>query len=82
MTISEFRLLQQHEMIQTLQDGGVYVGKRKQGRNCRLLFQFESFYVEILYFTYRKHIAEIITSASTHILDPYLEQINVEEVVE
>jgi len=78
MTMLEFQSLPQEEQITILYQQGVYIGKKKAGQFTKLLFQLESFYVEINYISYRKSIYKMRYSDSTVILDPYLEQINVE----
>lgn len=81
MTLMEFQDLTESEQVNTLYREGVYVGKRKQGRFKVLLYQLESFYLEVFYSSYRRHIYKIRCSDSTAMLDPYLEQINVEYVM-
>lgn len=81
MTLFEFQLLSEGEQIATLYRQGVYIGKRKVENMTVLLYQLESFYVEVVYRSYRRFIEKIRCSASTSILDPYLEQIDVEYLV-
>ena len=81
MTLMEFLSLTESEQINTLYRHGVYVGKRKNGKFTVLLYQLESFYSEVFYYSYRRHVYKIRCSDSTTILDPYLEQINVEYVM-
>ena len=81
MKMSEFELLPREEQITILYQYGVYIGKRKTGGLTRLLFQLETFYIEISYTSYRKAIYKIQCSESTTILEPYLEQIEVEYLV-
>lgn len=81
MTLMEFQELTESEQINKLYQHGVYVGKRKQGKFTALLYQLESFYSEVYYYSYRRHIYKIRCSDSTVILDPYLEQIDVEYVM-
>ena len=78
MTLIEFQLLHIPDQISILYKHGVYIGKRKQGHLTILLYQLESFYIEVVYQMYRRYIAKIKCSGSTDILDPYLEQIDVE----
>ena len=78
MTMSGFQTLQREEQITVLYQHGVYIGKKKAGGLIRLLFQLDSFYVEITYADYRRSIYKIGYSDSTAILEPYLEQIDVE----
>jgi hypothetical protein len=81
MTLFEFQLLPTSDQISILYKHGVYVGKRKQGHLTILLYQVDSFYVEVIYRMYRRYIARIRCSESTALLDPYLEQIDVEYLV-
>ena len=82
MTLIEFQLLHTPDQISILYKQGVYIGKRKQGHLTILLYQVESFYIEVVYEMYRRYIAKIKCSDSTDILDPYLEQIEVELLAE
>jgi hypothetical protein len=77
----DFELLSQEEQLTILYRQAVYVGKKKSGSFFKLLFQLESFYVEIVYTSYRKSVFKIYCSDNTTILEPYLEQIDVEYLV-
>jgi len=81
MRMHEFQLLSQNEQISILYQEGIYIGKKKVGKNITLLYQLASFYVEITYANYRRAIQNIVYSESTSILDPYLEQIPIEYLV-
>lgn len=81
MTMFEFQLLPQEEQITILYQQGIYIGKKKINQLAKLLFQVESFYVELTYTHYRQSIQKITYCDSTTILDPYLEQIDVEYLV-
>ena len=81
MTLEEFLCFRQSEQINLLYRDGVYVGKRKQGKFAVLLYQLDSFYSEVVYYNYRRHIYKIRCSDSTNILDPYLQQIAVTHLV-
>ena len=81
MMLLEFQSLSCHDQISILYKHGVYIGKRKRGHLTLLLYQIDSFYIEVVYVMYRRHIASIKCSDSTVILDPYLEQIDVEHLV-
>ena len=78
MTLFDFQLLSEGDQITVLYNEGVYIGKRKKKEMTALLYQVDSFYVEIVYKKYRRYIASMKCTASTAILDPYLEQISVE----
>ena len=81
MTLLEFQHLNIQEQISILYKHGVYIGKTKHGHLTILLYQIDSFYVEVVYRMYRRYVAMIKCSDSTVILDPYLEQIDVEHLV-
>lgn len=77
MTLFDFKLLTQQEQIEEVYRHGVYIGKRKELARTVLLYQVESFYVELFYTKYRHIVSNIRSSLSTSVLDPYLEQIEV-----
>ena len=81
MRLLEFKLLDAKDQVSILYKQGVYIGKRKDGHLTILLYQVDSFYVEVMYRMYRRYIARIRCSESTSLLDPYLEQIDVEHLV-
>ena len=77
MTMLGFEALSCKAQIAILYQDGLYIGKKKISGSVRLLFQVESFYVEITYAHYRKSIHKIHCTDSTSILDQYLDQIDV-----
>jgi hypothetical protein len=81
MTMVEFKQLELPEQIADLYEHGVYLGKRKEEELAVLLYQLDCFYVEVFYKTYRKDVLEIQVSESVLVLDPYLEQIDLEFLV-
>lgn len=81
MTLYDFQLLPEHEQIETLYQQGVFIGKRKEAFSIILLYQLESFYVEVYYRKYRSYVKKLYCFDSTELLDPYLEQIDVENLV-
>ena len=81
MTLPDFKLLDYRAQTDLLHKEAVYVGKRKIFSRSVVLFQLYTFYVEVYYDEYRKIIRCIRCTDSIEIVDPYLEQINVEELV-
>lgn len=81
MTEFSFQLLERQQQLEAIQTQGVYVGKRYVGEMTVILYQLESFYVEIYYRSYRKFIDFLKYSSSVEILQPYLAQIDVNELV-
>lgn len=80
LSLKEFMDLPQELQFEVLHKHGVYVGKHKAGKQTVVLFQLHGFYVEVYYKQYRKIIDHIVTSDSTEILHPYLEQINIKDL--
>jgi hypothetical protein len=80
LRLGEFLELSLHEQFVLLQADGVHVGKRKVGAQPVILFQLYGFYVEVYYQQYRKVVDNIITSESTDILMPYLDQIHIRDL--
>lgn len=78
MRLFEFQSLPEEEQITILYRQGIFIGKKKSDDFTKLLYQLESFYVEVIYASYRRVIHKIRYSDATSILDPYLEQIRVE----
>jgi CRISPR/Cas system CSM-associated protein Csm2 small subunit len=76
----EFLHLPENEQVDLLHADGVHIGKRKIKRQTVILFQLYSFYVEVYYRQYRKIIERLLTSESTDILQPYLDQINIHDL--
>ncbi|WP_132055827.1 hypothetical protein [Pseudocnuella soli] len=77
----DFSLLSQHDQMDLIYTTGVYLGKYKFGRVVKVLYQLDYFYIEIAYRKYRSHIESVRCFESTEPLDPYLERINIEELI-
>ena len=78
--LDDFLQLSEAEQFRLLYGDGVYVGKRNIDGRIVILFQLYGFYVEVHYKEYRKHVHKIVTSDSTEILQPYLDQIQVRDL--
>lgn len=78
--VAEYNELEQEKQFDILHRDGVYVGKRKVGKQTIVLFQLYGFYVEVYYKQYRKQIDHIITSDNAEILHPYIDQIQVRDL--
>ena len=81
MTLFEFLLLNEKEQTTLLYKEGVYIGKRKEEEVIILLYQLNTFYVEIFYKKYRCFITRIHPFNSLERITPYLEQINIDDLV-
>ena len=78
--LRDFLDLPEEKQLNLLRYDGVYVGKRKEGKQTVVLFQLYHFYVEVFYKHYRKVIDHFITSEETSILQPYLDQIQIRDI--
>jgi hypothetical protein len=81
MTTYNFRLLPYNEQVAILYQDGVFIGKRSVGNDTLLLYQLDSFYVEIRYKKYRYFIHSVKIFRGIEALDPYLHHINVLELM-
>lgn len=78
--LAEYAELTQDQQFDLLHRDGVYVGKRKAGKQTVVLFQLYGFYVEVFYKQYRKHVERTIATDNPDILQPYIDQIDVRDL--
>ena len=81
MKMYEFQKLKENEQLTILYNEGVYLGKRRKETQVILLYQLDGYYAEVFYRIYRQYVSKIHLSGNTSILDPYLEQFDVEDLV-
>ena len=81
MTLLEYRMLTDEEQIDLLYKNGVYIGKIVEKNLTKILYQLGAFYVEVHYQKYRCFINRLYCFSSTMKLTPYLEQMDVEDLV-
>jgi hypothetical protein len=81
MTAYEFRLQSESDQIDLLYKEGTYIGKRKEGKASIVLYQLDAFYVEVFYHKYRRLVSRLHIFQSTQGLGPYLDAINLENLV-
>jgi hypothetical protein len=62
-------------------ENGVLIDHRQEQDELLLLFQLESFYVELTYLEAREEILAIYSSEDDGILEPYLERMDVSELI-
>ena len=74
MSKSEFERLTLEEQLHLLHLSGIYIGKLKKDSMIGILYQMDSFYVEVIYRQYRQLVQEIRLFDSVNNIDPYLEQ--------
>ncbi|HEY1021394.1 MAG TPA: hypothetical protein VGE06_03740 [Flavisolibacter sp.] len=66
-----FDALERERQMDALQKEGVYIGKLKAAKSVKLLYQYQSIYVEVIYTVYRTHITSVHCFTDTAILDQY-----------
>ena len=81
MTLCEFERMDLCSRLDLLQEEGLYIGKRKWNNLPVLLYQVEAFYIELYYSEYRLNLIEVRCFTSTILLEPYLEDILIEDLV-
>ena len=74
MTLSEFERLPANKKVELLYKEGIYIGKHKTGSSIAILYQLDSFYVEIFYRKYRNEIDRLNCFTSPNYIDPYLNE--------
>ena len=81
MRLSDFILLDQDEKKKTVLHQGVLIGKRRHQLSMIFLFQLEGFYVETHFDTTNKGIREFRIFDHTELLQPYLELIPLDDLL-
>jgi hypothetical protein len=76
MTLQHFNTLSQHKQHRNLLVNGVWLADRQTQESTVLLFQLDSFYVEIYFSKPGDEIIQSISFDSVDFLDPYLEDID------
>ncbi len=81
MNLYEFQLLCLDQQIDLLYKEGVYVGKQTRKNKAVILYQLDSFYVEVFYKKYRYFVECLHCFTSTELLHPYLAQVDADELM-
>jgi len=81
MKLSDFILLSEEEKKLAVLHSGVLIGKRKTLDSFTFLFQVNNFYVETCFNTCNKAIEEFRMFEQTALLQPYLETIRIDELL-
>ena len=76
MTLYEFNQLDEMEQAEAVWDG-VFIGDREDAEHKILLYQIDSFYVEVYYHKEYNVIRRFRSFSSTDQLQPYLEKIKI-----
>lgn len=67
-----FDAMEREKQMDVLQKEGVYIGKVKVGTGTKLLYQYQTIYVEVVYSVHRLHVTEVHCYTDTVVLDRYL----------
>ena len=79
MTFHQFMALDEIQQALTVLEGTL-IGQREDSHFKILLYQLDSFYVEVFYHP-TDHFIRIESFSGTEKLDPYLNQISIEKLV-
>lgn len=81
ITIEQFCLLPKQLQSEALYKDGVFIGKKKMSGKTFMAFQLHGFYVEVHFGQYRQTIVSLKCSPAVSLAESYLQQVNVEELV-
>jgi hypothetical protein len=81
MTLFQFKQLENNEQGEVTWQKGVHLSTRFSGLHAILLWQIDSFYVEIFYNRIDDKIERLRSFRSTIPLGPYLNQIDINAVL-
>jgi hypothetical protein len=74
MTIYEFIALNEIRQQEAVNEG-VYIGDRKDYEHTILLYQVDTFYVEVYYLKKKHKLKRFVPFTTMDLLEPYLDQI-------
>jgi hypothetical protein len=80
MTLYQFNSLDENEKHQLVWNEGVLLASREDNELKYLLYQVDSFYVELKYDVCSNEIKPCKSFVSTNFLEPYLTQINLNDL--
>jgi len=81
MKLSDFILLSGEEKKITVLHQGVLIGKRRNTSSVAFLFRVEEFYVEACFNAKNKGIQEFRILANSTLLQPYLDNIHIDDLL-
>jgi hypothetical protein len=81
MKLSDFILLSGDEKKVTVLHQGVLIGKRRNTSLVAFLFRVESFYVEACFNAKSRGIQEFRVFANSTLLEPYLDEIRIDDLL-
>lgn len=81
MKLSDFILLNENEKKQTVLHEGLLIAKRINDEQMVFLFQLGSYYVETYFNMDDKAIDSFLVFRNTSALDPYLQSIHIDDLL-
>ena len=81
MKLSDFILLSEEEKKIAVLHAGVLIGKRRDDDTMAFLFQFKDYYVETFFNSVSKTIKEFRMFDQTTLLQPYLDSIRIDDIL-
>ncbi len=80
MTLYQFNVLTENEKTAIVWNEGHFVGDRKENNFSILLYQVQSFYVEVFYSGNENKISRLRSFNSMEQLEPYMRKIDISEL--
>jgi hypothetical protein len=71
-----FDAMEREKQMDVLQKEGVYIGKLTVGTGTKLLYQYQTIYVEVVYSAHRLHVTEVHCHMDTTVLDRYFSSLD------
>jgi hypothetical protein len=82
MTLAQFNKLKIEEQQKAVLINGVFLGERKDPPLRMMLYDMESFYVEVFFLSRYNKVAWFNGFQSTKKLEPYLQKIDVSSILQ
>lgn len=82
MKLSEFIVLEETEKNKAVLHQGILVAKQKEPHQVRFLFQLDAFYVELQCDQLTRKVSQYQAFTDTRFLQPYLDQIPLNGLVD
>lgn len=82
MVLEHFNTLNKEDQQDFLLAHGIFLAERQDGPFKIMLYQVDNFYVEVHFFNLYNKVAFFSAFEDTDALEPYLEQINVTQILQ
>jgi len=81
MTHHEFNKLSLAQQADIVWNCGTFIAERQEENHTIMLYQIEGFYVEVFYSRNKRRIPATRSFTSTYLLQPYLDAIDLKDIV-